>query len=165
LRYFITFPCYGADPHCNDPLAVDPSHNLPGSPFVEMDPQRARAERELMAQAPYLLDADSRAVVLEALSKVCINRGWILLAAHVRSTHVHVIIEGEVRPEMIMNAFKAYASRRLNHQGRVGQGQKRWARHGSTRWLWTDVDVRQSIQYVVEEQGEPMVVFLSEWGA
>jgi hypothetical protein len=35
----------------------------------------------------------------------------------------------------------------------------RWARHGSTRWLWKDEDVRQALRYVIEEQGEPMALF------
>ena len=38
---------------------------------------------------------------------------------------------------------------------------KRWARHGSRRWLGKDQDVLEAIRYVVEEQGEPMAVFLA----
>src|SRR6185437_12257614 len=39
---------------------------------------------------------------------------WNLLAAHVRSNHVHAIVEAEIRPEKILNEFKSYASRELN---------------------------------------------------
>jgi REP element-mobilizing transposase RayT len=42
------------------------------------------------------------------------TRGWNLLAAHVRSNPVHVIVETETRPERIRNEFKSYASRGLN---------------------------------------------------
>ena len=115
-----------------------------------------------MKQAPYWLDRKSRAAVLEALREVCAHRGWSLLAAHVRTTHVHVVVEAEVRPEKVMNDFKSYASRGLNRLGAVGPDRKRWARHGSTRWLWKDQDVREAIRYVVEEQGEPMAVFLAD---
>jgi REP element-mobilizing transposase RayT len=114
-----------------------------------------------MGQAAYSLDWDSRVGVLEALKEVCINRGWILLAAHVRTNHVHTIVEAEVQPEKILNDFKVYASRKLNQLGRDQPGQKRWARHGSTRWLWTDQSVREAIKYVVEEQGAPMAVFIA----
>jgi len=62
-----------------------------------------------------------------------------------------------------MNDFKSYASRSLNRLGSDESNQKRWARHGSTRWLWTDEDVRQAIQYVIDEQGEPMAVFEADW--
>ena len=74
---------------------------------------------------------------------------------------MHVVVEAEAPPEKIMNAFKSYASRALNRMGRDGSDRKRWARHGSTRWLWKDQDVKGAIRYVVEEQGEPMAVFLA----
>jgi len=115
-----------------------------------------------MNQAPYLLDRDSRAAVLGALREVCRQRGWSLLAAHVRTNHVHVVVEAEVRPEKVMKDFKSYASRGLNRLGRDGSDRKRWARHGSTRWLWKDQDVQDAIRYVVEEQGEPMAVFVED---
>jgi hypothetical protein len=75
---------------------------------------------------------------------------------------VHVVIEADVQPEAIMTQFKAYASRELNRMGRDGLGRRRWSRHGSTRWLWKDEDVRQAIRYVIEEQGEPMALFVSD---
>jgi hypothetical protein len=64
------------------------------------------------------------------------------------------------RPVCIMNNFKSYASRKLNSQGLDGPDRKRWARHGSR--LWKDEDVFDAIRYVVEEQGEPMAVFVAE---
>ena len=57
-----------------------------------------------------------------------------------------------------MNAFKSYASRGLNRAEIDGPDRKRWARHGSTRWLWKDEDVQEAIRYVVSGQGEPMEV-------
>jgi len=115
-----------------------------------------------MNQAPYLLDRDSRAAVLEALREVYRQRGRSLLAAQVRTHHVPVVVEAEVGPEKVMNDFKSYASRGLNRLGRDGSDRKRWARHGSTRWLWKDQEVQEAIRYVVEEQGEPMAVFVAE---
>ena len=115
-----------------------------------------------MLQGPYVLDRESRAVVLASLRTHCAHRGWNLLAAHVRSNHVHAIVEAEIRPERIMNEFKSYASRELNRLRSGGPNRRRWARHGSTRWLWKDQDVRQAIQYVVEEQGERMDLFVAK---
>ena len=114
-----------------------------------------------MTLPPYRLDRKSRATVLLALRGHCAHRGWSLLAAHVRSNHVHSVIEANVVPEKIMNEFKAYASRRLNALGIDGPDRKRWARHGSTRWLWNDENVQKALQYVVDEQGEPMDLFVS----
>ena len=88
--------------------------------------------------------------------------GRRLLAAHVRSNHVHAIVEAETLPERIMNEFKSYASRELNRLTSDGPEGKRWARHGSTRWLWKDEDVRQALPCVIDEQGEPMALFIAE---
>ena len=136
MRYFITFACYGARMHGDESGSVDQHHDVFGDRLLEHDPQRAAAERRSMNQSPYELDPDSRAVVLQALKQVCRYRGWNLLAAHVRSNHVHIIVEAEVPPEKAMNDFKAYASRALNQLGRDEPGRRRWVRHGSTRWLW-----------------------------
>jgi hypothetical protein len=39
--------------------------------------------------------------------------------------------------------------------------RKRWARHGSTRWLWKSQNVEAATHYVVSEQGDAMSVFQS----
>ena len=93
--------------------------------------------------------------------RVCGQRGWSLLAAHVRSSHVHTVVQAEVPPERVMNDFKAYASRRLNRMRLDEPDRKRWARHGSTRFLWKAEYVLAAIQYVVDEQRDVMSVFES----
>jgi adenine-specific DNA methylase len=97
--------------------------------------------------------------VLNAIREVCEYRGWELLAAHVRTTHVHVVVTSTETPERVMNDFKGYASRRLNEAGFENAERKRWTRHGSTPYLWKPRDVEAAVHYVVHEQGEPMAVF------
>jgi REP element-mobilizing transposase RayT len=138
LRYLITFACYGARLHGEESGSVDRHHNLVGSPQLEPDSQRVMAERQEMLQDPYVLNQASRELVLAAIRKHCALRAWNLLAAHVRSNHVHAVVESETGPERIMNEFKSYASRELNALGVDRPDRKRWARHGSTRWLWKD---------------------------
>jgi len=163
MRYFITFSCYGTQLHGDDSGSVDRRHNVPGSRVLDSDPHRADSNRQRMDQPAYSLHAEARPMVLASIREVCSHGGWNLLAAHVRTNHVHVIVEAEVRPERIMNALKSYASRALNETGRDEPNRKRWSRHGSTRWLFKDQGVRDAIRYVVDEQGEPMS-FLSPMG-
>jgi hypothetical protein len=111
MRYFITFSCYGAHLHGEESGSVDRRHNLYGSRLLGTNPQLASAESREMQQAPYQLDPDSRAAVMDALQNVCLHRGWTLLAAHVRTNHAHAIVEAGVRPEKVMSDFKSYASR------------------------------------------------------
>jgi len=85
-----------------------------------------------------------------------------MLVAHVRSNHVHVVVDAPDRPEKVLNALKAYASRRLNKAGLDGGERRRWSRHGSTRYLWNRKQVEEAIAYVTEDQGEPMALYLNE---
>ena len=112
-----------------------------------------------MDQLPYALDRDRREAVLRSMQEVCQQRHWSLHAAHVRTSHVHAVVEADARPEKILNDFKSYASRCLNQMGLDEAARKRWARHASTRWLWKKEHVSAAIRYVVDEQGDPMAVF------
>ncbi len=98
MRYFITFACYGARLHGDESGSVDRHHNLVGSRVLEPNAERVMAERRAMLQDPHVLDDTARPVVLAAIQSHCAYRGWSLLAAHVRSNHVHIIVEAEARP-------------------------------------------------------------------
>lgn len=161
MVFVIPFVCYGRHLHGSESGSVDREHNVPGSPLLDVDFARAAAARERMDQTPYQLDQVRRDAVLEAIQEVCQHQGWGLEAAHVRSSHVHTVVAAEARPERVMNAFKTYASRRLNRMGLDEPNRKRWARHGSKRWLWKPEHISAAIQYVVGEQGDAMSVFLS----
>jgi len=57
-----------------------------------------------MDQSPYSMDGKRREAVLGPLLDHCSHRNWSVLAAHVRSTHVHIVVESGARPQRIMNA-------------------------------------------------------------
>ncbi len=159
MTYFVTFACYGCHLHGDELGSVDKRHNLPGARLLESDPARVSVERGRMDQPQYGMDGIRRDAVLASVIERCSKNGWDLLAAHVRTNHVHLVVEAEVKPERIMNDLKSYASRLLNRLGLDEPARKRWARHGSTRWLWEREQVSAAIRYVVDEQGDPMAVF------
>ena len=74
---------------------------------------------------------------------------------------MHVVVNSTEKPEKVMNAFKAYASRKLNHCALDAPGCRRWTRHGSTRYLWDREQVEAALAYVIDGQGEPMAVYRS----
>jgi REP element-mobilizing transposase RayT len=117
------------------------------------------AEQRCMKQPAYLLDGNRRDCVLKALQHISTDRGWTLLAAHVRTSHVHAVVGADEKPEKVMQAFKSYASQFLNQANLDEPDRKRWARHGSTRWLWKQENIAAAIRYVVEGQGNSMAVF------
>ena len=103
------------------------------------------------------LDRPARTLVLRTMREVCLHQQWTLYAAHVRRTHVHIVVRAEVAPEEAMRKLKAYSSRVLNKQ--FGFREQRWVRHGSTRRLWSPAEVDATVDYVVRRQGEPMAVY------
>ena len=103
------------------------------------------------------LDRDERKIVLAALRQHCDYRNWILHAAHVRSSHVHVVVTASLAPEVILGQLKAYAARALNKAH--GQRLRRWSHHGSTRYLWEPLQVAAAVDYVVCQQGLPMALY------
>lgn len=162
MRYFITFSCYGSHVPGDACGSVDSHHNRYNGPLAEPSLNRTEAGRRAMRQKPYLLDAMTRAAVLNAAKLVCGHRAWNLLAAHIRTNHAHFVIEAPARPEKVLNDLKSYATRRINQGMPRATPRHHWSRHGSTRYLWTDQQVRNAIRYVVHEQGPPMAVYENE---
>ena len=159
LAYFITFTCYGTWLHGDERGSVDDEHNAPGTPVLQPDSRRCARERDELAGPPYLLDQPRRQVTLDALCEIARRKGWLLHAAHVRSNHVHLVVTAGGPPERVMNDFKTVASRCLNREFLAERNRKRWTRHGSTRYLWTEDAVAEKVYYVLHEQGEPMERF------
>ena len=140
---------------------MDRRHNVPGTACLEPDVRRAESSRSLMVDRPMTLDRQRRRVVLEAIRRTCSHREWTLFAAHVRSTHVHVVAASVDEPERVMGDLKAYASRALTNTGLESSTRRKWSRHGSTRWLWEPDSARAAIDYVVRGQGTEMAVYES----
>ena len=134
MTYLLTFTCYGAHPpgSVNNPMKND----------------------------AYLLDVVRREIALNAIQEVCKHRHWPLIAVHVRSNHVHIVVDGDQLPEPTMTTFKAYISRALNQ---IEPPCRRWTRHGSTRYLWSRKEIDNAARYVISKQGEQMAAYAAGW--
>jgi hypothetical protein len=157
--YFITWSCYSTWLHGEDKGSVDRHHNRFGDPYLPANEPQNRAERGRMKQDAYILDEARRRIVFESILDQARYCGWTLLAVHVRSTHVNVVLQADQSPEQVMNILKAYSSRALNQADVDIADCKRWTRHGSTRYLWRRESVGETVEYVVRKQGDPMQVF------
>jgi len=130
-----------------------------GSEYVEPDAELEDQRRELMTQEPYLLDEERRNVVRDAIVSFCLEKGWRLLALHVRSNHVHVVISVDRDPGRLMSDLKSKASRELTGAGFENKDRIRWTRHGSTRHLHTHEQVEDKIDYTLFQQGVMMAFY------
>jgi REP element-mobilizing transposase RayT len=158
IAYFITFSTYGTWLHGDQRGSVDHRNNVVGAPVIAADAELQRARRSVMVDPEYRLSTNDREIVLAAIRQHAEFRGWCLIAVHVRTNHVHIVVRGDEKPDKMMNEFKAYASRALNEKTPGAPKRKHWTRHGSTRWLNTEESLRRAIEYTVDEQGEPMAV-------
>jgi len=159
--YFLTFTCYGTWLHGDQGGSVDPQHNVFGTFVMWPNPVRIQSERARMDEPAYELDAARRKIVLEAIREVCAGRGWWLHVAHVRTAHIHVIVQAGDPPEKVMNDLKSYSSSALNRGGIDQQRLKRWTRHGSTRYLWNQKQLDDARDYVIRRQGAPMALYVA----
>lgn len=157
--YFLTFACYGARLHGDPRGSVDDRHSVPFTRYLPANPARVAHETGLMPEAAVTLNSVERWTTLAAFQQTCRLNAWDLHAAHVRTNHAHLVLTAEREPERVMAKLKAYATRSLNE--RYGPKKRRWAAHGSTRWLW---DVHQTViaaHYVIAGQGERMALYVS----
>ncbi|MEM8784168.1 MAG: valine--tRNA ligase, partial [Planctomycetota bacterium] len=155
-HYLITFTTYGTWLHGRAQGSADDAHNLPGTPYLPENAALEAHEREQLQGDPQTLDQAQRPVVRDTLQEVCRHRGWSLLAANIRSNHVHAVVAADDTPEKTMNAFKSYATRRLTEADLHRQGDKLWTRHGSTRYLNDPESVERAKRYVLEDQGDDL---------
>src|SRR5258708_1510 len=134
---------------------------FPGTGLVEPSMARVASERERMKDLPYVMDQPRQECVLGSIKQHCAFRCWPLYAVHVRTNHVHAVVEAPAPPEKVLNEIKAYASRALNDAGLDTPDRRRWSRHGSTRYLWKRDEVDAAIAYVADQQGEPMAIYVN----
>lgn len=156
LAYFLTWTCYGTWLHGDPRGSVDDDHKLHGSPYLSTRRTRRRFEFNHLRQRPVLLDDAARRIVANVIAAHCWHRSWQLLAANVRTNHVHVVVGGcaEAPIERVLSELKAWATRRLRETGRVARATRVWTHHGSTKYLWDPRSVQDAVSYVANGQGE-----------
>ena len=161
LAYFITFSTYGTwlPGSAKGKGSVDRHHNQYATEFAQPNPARELQATSTMAQPPYVMDAPQREIVKDAIVSLANEKQWPLLAAHVRSNHVHAVISADRDPARLMSDLKSRASRDLTRAGFDDANRRRWTRHGSTLHLFTPQQVQLKIHYTLHQQGPPMSTY------
>jgi REP element-mobilizing transposase RayT len=155
LAYLITFRTYGTWLHGDERGAVDRhGQNIYGTPRVTMNQKLEGLMRENRGALPVILTKAQRDIVAGAIKDTCKLRGYPLHALNIRTNHTHVVAASDQKPDKLLNAFKANATRELRTAGLVDLEQQIWARGGSTRYLWKPAHVNGAIDYVLYGQGD-----------
>jgi REP element-mobilizing transposase RayT len=160
LAYFITFRTHGTWLHGDQRGSVERhGRNVYGTPRVGLDPVFSVKMDRNMVSKPFILNGRERAIVESAIRSVCDFRIYALFAINVRANHAHSVVSAAAGPNVVMNAFKANATRELRAAGLVDSGGKVWSRGGSTRYLWKPDSVERAVHYTLYGQDEDLPDF------
>ena len=157
LGYLITFRTYGTWLHGDERGSIDRFHNRFGTPRIPQNKQWKKYNRSLLSQPPVVkLSRRQRKAVEEAIRETCKIRKWGFWITNIRTNHVHTVVSAACKPEKILSAFKANATRKLREEGCWNSSRSPWVEKGSKKYLWTEQDVINAVVYVEYDQGEPL---------
>jgi REP element-mobilizing transposase RayT len=160
LAYLITFRSYGTWLHGDERGSVDRFHNQYLCPYVAPDWQRVDHSLGRLSHGIVTFAAEQRVSIEAAIRETCVFRRWFLYAINVRTNHVHVVVSiGTANPGRALNAFKAYATRRMRRNGCWHSERSPWADKGSKRRLWNERSVELAVKYVLCGQGDDLPDF------
>jgi len=79
-----------------------------------------------------------------------------LWTVSVRTNHIHTVISANKKPEAILSALKANATRTMRESGVWKSELSPWSFGGSKKYLWDDKGLADAIAYVDGAQGQPI---------
>ena len=159
LAYFISFRSYGTWLHGDQRGSIDRLHNRYGEPYLPPNEAWQRHNRKQLKTELSSLGARERASVEKAIRETCSVRKWHMQAFNVRTNHVHTVVTANRKPGLVLNAFKANATRQLREDQLWPHASSLWADKGSKIKLWNERSVANAIDYVLNGQGEDLPKF------
>ena len=150
----LTFTTYGTHLHGTDTSSVSRRHRNWGGPTLLSNAAWQHQARRLMSETEFSLGKSDRALVLKPVVNTCTHRAWHLYCIHVRTQHIHVILQADVPVDRALSYLKARATFAL--KTRHPDRQRFWTKHGSTRYLWNRASLTGALDYVMNQQGSPM---------
>ena len=156
VGYLITFRCYGTWLHGDERGSVDRHHRGYGTPGLPPSEVRLRHDRDLLKQPPVKLNSKQRPVVESAIRETCTIRHWNLWTVNVRTNHVHAVVTANKKPDAVLSALKANATRAMREAGVWTSGLSPWEFRGSKKYLWDQEQLVNAVTYVACGQGQPL---------
>ena len=147
LGFFLTWTTYGGWVPGDARGWTSRGHGL-----REPDHRLEAIVQRKLNELPLLLSDQARLIVNETIKSHCVFRGWRLWAVNARTNHVHVVVTANVRPELVMNQFKAWCTRRLKESAADVDRDNWWTKSGSTRYITREDNLESAIIYTLEAQ-------------
>ena len=157
IAYHITFGTYGCRLHGDPRGTVDRQHKRDLEPVIREDWNRELTNQERLRFPPITLSSEQRVFVEAVVGVICERGGWRLFAAAAAPDHVHVCLFGEADGQRIRTWFKRWLGERLSSKWPLKPGQSWWAEDGSVKWIFDEVNLKNVIQYIIDQRATSMV--------
>lgn len=157
LAYLISFRSYGTWLHGDKRGSVDRFHRRYGTPCIPPNEPWRKYNLASLKQPPVQLDRQRREAIEKAIRETCKIRGWSLLAVNARTNHIHSVVSANCKPDPVLIALKANATREMREAGCWNSVRTPWVKRGSKKYLWDEAAVSNAVAYVLYEQGEPLL--------
>ena len=160
LGYLLTIRTFGTWLHGDDRYSVDRhGKNIYATPKISPNKNLSDLMEQQRSGAAFILTGAQRKVVGSAIRNVCSVRNYYLSALNVRTNHLHCVISAPQKPESIIVALQANATRELRAARLLSKDQSVWSRGGSRRYLWKPNHLEGAIEYVLYGQGKDLPNF------
>ena len=156
LAYLISFRSYGTWLHGDSRGAINRFNNRYRDPYLPVNEGWQHHNRKKLKTHPFILGAMERGSVEKAIRETCQIRKWDLRAVNVRTNHVHSVVAADRQPTLVLNAFKANATRQLRENKLWPHPFSPWAHKGSKVLLWNERSIANAIDYVLYGQGDDL---------
>jgi len=108
------------------------------------------------SNSPVKFNSQQRCVVEAAIREICTIRRWQLWIINVRTNHIHAVVSASKKPDAVLSALKANATRAIRGAGLWTSELSPWEHRGSNKYLWNEKQLADAIAYVEYDQGEPL---------
>lgn len=152
VAYLLTFRCYGSWLP-GDARGWTQDGDRPGQPMRRTN---AGLESECDSRTdPGIardLTNEERSIADETIRLLCNRRVWSLHALNVRTNHVHAVVSCPCDGKQAINDLKSAITRRFRKCGVRPANKRVWSKGGSQRALWTDEQIADAVDYVMNRQ-------------
>src|SRR3990167_7225564 len=114
--YFITFRTYGTWLHGDERGSTSRKRNRFNTPMITAWAPLKNVMMTSMCETEFTLSNAYSNTVLKALIETCQYNMWKLYAAHVRKTHLHIVLSASLNKEKTLATLKCYATKALKKQ-------------------------------------------------
>jgi len=141
--YFLTFRGYGTWLHGDKRGSIDRDHNRFGTSRLLPNERRRQLNLGRLKNKPARLAPKAREAVEAAVRETCKDRKWGLWVVNARTNHVHVVVTAPGKPEPVLAALKAKATKKLRGPATVdllkvfGRRGEARSTNGPSRMLFT----------------------------